>query len=212
MPFDVRVLVLVVAAFLPGCITLAGDQLTDLEPRRAANAPAIEQTVGDFSFHLDGGKMVTSNKMGRSLNDVILERWQNEGYIAGDTYVKSGNFTDASTFRLTLSGHHEGESSIFLQIISGLTLTVIPYSVDSQMALVYSLRNAETGCVFEASATDSYRTIVGLLMLPATPFAQGGRIRTFRRLADTLYDGLSTQGAFDPQAPCPGASADRPGE
>jgi hypothetical protein len=198
----VRALALLALAPLLGCITMSGDQLKDRSPERRGTSPAIEQTVGDFSFHLDGGKMVTSNKMGRGLNDEILRRWQEDGFIASHTYVKSSQFTDASEFQLTLSGHQEGESSIFLQILSGLTLTVIPYYVDSKMELRYSLKNAETGCVFEASAADSFDTVVGLLLLPATPFAQRGRIRTFDRLADELYFQLASQGAFDSGAPC----------
>ena len=92
--------------------------------------------------------MVTSNKMGRALHDEILRRWKDKGLFASQTSVKSSQFTDASTFRSTLSGHQEGESSILLQILSGITLTVIPHAVDSKMDLRHSLKNAETGCVF----------------------------------------------------------------
>jgi hypothetical protein len=191
---------------LTGCITMAGNQLRDLAPSMATLTPAVEQTVGDFSFHLDGGKMVTSNKMGRELNDEILGRWRKSGFISGHKYVKSSQFSDASKYHLTLSGHQEGESSIFLQIISGLTLTAIPYYVDSQMNLRYSLKNSDSGCVFEASVSDSYNTVVGLLLLPLTPFAQGGRNRTFDRIANNLYDQLASRGAFEQHATCKGAT------
>lgn len=194
--------VLLALPYLAGCITVAGKNLQDLTPKAPSSAPVVEQTVGDFSFHLDGGKMVTSNKMGRELNYAILERWWESGFITEHTYVKSSQFTDASTYRITLSGHMEGDSSIVLQIISGLTLTVIPYYVDSKMDLRYSVENALTGCVFEANASDSYKTVVGLLLLPATPFAQGGEKRTFERIANHLYDQLASQGAFDPETRC----------
>lgn len=185
-----------------GCITTAGNQLTDTDPKAGVVSPSIEQTVGDFSFHLDGGKMVTSNKMGRELNDEILGRWEKSGFIVDHRYVKSSGFSDSSIFRVTLSGHQEGESSIALQIISGLTLTVIPYSVNSKMDLGYSLENSESGCVFEASASDSYRTTVGLLLLPISPFTQGGRKRTFDRISNDLYAQLATQGAFEEHGSC----------
>jgi hypothetical protein len=185
-----------------GCITMAGNQLRDVAPKASAVKPPIDQTVGDFSFHLDGGKMVTSNKMGRELNDAILGRWKKSGFIADQKYVKSSKFSNSSVFQLTLAGHQEGQSSIFLQIISGLTLTVIPYSVDSKMDLHYSLKNSKTGCVFEAAVADSYNTVVGLLLLPASPFAQGGRKRTFDRIANNLYAQLATQGAFEEHTPC----------
>lgn len=192
---------------LTGCITMAGGQLADVSPAASTLIPSIEQTVGDFSFHLDGGKMVTSNKMGRLLNDELLARWRKSGFITDHKYVKAGEFSDSSEFRLTLSGHQEGESSVLLQIISGLTLTVIPYSVYSQMDVHYSLENPESGCVFEANATDSYRTVVGLLLLPVSPFGQSGADRTLERIANSLYAQLASQGAFEDRGSCREAEA-----
>lgn len=189
-------------AFLTGCITLAGNQLGDLTPTAGTLTPAIEQTVGGFSFHLDGGKMITSNKMGRELNDEVLGRWEKSGFISDHRYVKSSQFSEDSQYRITLSGHQEGKSSIFGQIISGVTLMLIPYQVNSRMDLRYSLENSESGCVFEASASDSYKSVVGLLLLPIAPFAQGGRTKTFDRIANSLYDQLASRGAFEQHASC----------
>lgn len=195
---------------LVGCVTTSGNQLTDSSPSPGKHRPAVEQTVGDFSFHLDGGKMVTSNKMGREINDEILDHWKKEGFVEDHVYVKSSGFSDSSVFRITLSGHQEGESSIFLQIISGLTLAVIPYSVNSKMDIRYSLENSETGCVFEADASDSYKTFVGLLLIPATPFSQGGKNRTFARLSNSLYGQLAEQGAFDDHERCEKSASQEP--
>jgi hypothetical protein len=187
---------------LTGCITMAGNTLPDLAPSAGTLRPAVEQTVGAFSYHLDGGKLITSNKMGRELNAEIFGRWEKSGFISGYKYVKSSQFSDASKYRITLSGHQEGESNVLLQIISGLTLTAIPYSVDFQMDLRYSLEASDSGCVFDASVSDSYSTVIGLLLLPISPFAQGGRNRTFDRIANHLYDQLASQGAFEQHASC----------
>lgn len=197
----VRLLALAVVP-LYGCISIAGNQLSDIEPHPGAVSPSIEQTVGDFSFHLDGGKMVTSNKMGRLLNDKILDRWVKTELIAEHQYVKSSEFSESSEYRLTLSGHQEGDSSIALQILSGLTLTVIPYTVNTQFDLQYTLEKSVTGCVFEANASDSIKHVVGLLLLPISPFTQGGARRTFERLSNSLYAQLEEQGAFEKHAPC----------
>ncbi len=185
-----------------GCITTAGDSLPDLQVEAARSLGAIEQTVGAFSFHLDGGKMVTSNKMGRQLNDEILNRWRRSGFISGHKYVKSSDFTGQAEYQLTLSGHQEGDSSVFMQVISGLTLLLIPHHVDSQMSLTYSIEHAPSRCTFSASASDSFGTLIGLLMIPAAPFMQGGRTRTYERLANHLYDGLAKQGAFAEHETC----------
>ncbi len=70
--------------------------------------------------------MVTSNKMGRQLNDEILGRWEKSEFISDHKYVRSSEFSDSADFRLTLSGHQEGESSTILQVIGGLTLGARP--------------------------------------------------------------------------------------
>lgn len=181
-----------------GCITTAGGKLADapVAERDAASRPAIEQTVGAFSFHLDGGKMVTSNKMGRELNNEILSRWVELGLIEGHTYVKSSGFSAGAAYRLTLEGHQEGESSILLQILSGLTLYAIPHYVNTQMQLTYVLENSASGCRFSASVDESYNTVISLLVAPAMPFLESGRDVSFDRIARHLYAQLDDQAAF----------------
>lgn len=201
MRFRVLALALCLAP-LSGCLTLAGGQLHDVETTAPAEPQPLEQTVGAFSFHLDGGKMVTSNKAGRVLNDEILRRWVERGYIRSHEYVKDSAFTGGSALRLTLSGHQEGESSIVLQVFSGLTLLIIPYYVDSQMQVTYTLENATTGCKFTGSVSDSYNTVVGLLLFPALPFSGVGRGNTFERMSDHLYQQLASQSAFENSTAC----------
>jgi hypothetical protein len=205
------------ALLCSGCVALAGDRLPDIEPRPLGIPPlSIEQTVGDFSFHLDGGKMITSNKAGRNVNKMILDRWQRRGLIAKELYVESSTFTGTAEYNLTLAGHQEGDSSVALQVLSGLTLYLIPYSVNTKFDLVYTLEHVESGRNFEARAADSYRTVTQLLLFPITPFALGGAMRTYNRLADHIYEQLAEQGAFDPAtwtdnvASTPAPSSDGP--
>lgn len=66
----------------------------------------------------------------------------------------------------------------------------------------YIVENAATGCSFRASIEDSFNTVISLVLLPATPFAQGGRDVTLRRAADNLYLQFQEQGAFDPSTTC----------
>lgn len=194
---------LVLALFLPmlGCITTAGDQLTSIAPSAPSSPPSIEQTVGDFSFHLDGGKMVTSNKMGRSLNDEVFNRWKKAGFIQSHKYVKSSNFTGQADYNVTLSGHQEGDSSVVMQFLSGLTLFVLPYSVGTQMDLAYTVEHVPTGRQYQAEVSDHFGTVTSLLLLPVAPFFQGGRTRTYQRIADHVFQQLEDQGAFSPEPP-----------
>lgn len=186
-----------IALLSSGCITMAGGQLADIEVQPLEiPPPSVEQTVGDFSFHLDGGKMVTSNKAGREVNKIILDRWKKRGLIASETYVESSRFTGNAEYNLTLAGHQEGESSVVMQFLSGLTLFILPYWVNTQFDLVYSLEHVRSGKTFEAKASDNYRTITQLLLFPIAPFAMGGLLRTHGRLADHIYQQFTEQGAF----------------
>jgi hypothetical protein len=179
---------------------MAGDQLPDVEIQPSEiSPPAIEQTVGAYSFHLDGGKLVTSNKAGREVNKVILDRWKKRGLITKETYVESSRFTGNAEYNLTLAGHQEGESNVVMQFLSGLTLFVLPYWVNTQFDLVYTIEHVKSGRKFEAKASDSYRTVTELLLFPISPFAMGGALRTYNRLADHIYQQLADHGAFSPE-------------
>ena len=112
--------------------------------------------------------------------------------------MKSGQFSGNTDYNLTLEGHQEGESSVALQIVSGLTLFLIPYRVNEDHDLRYVLEHVATGRRFEATASDRYTVVVGLLLAPASPFLLGGVMRTWERLGNHLYQQLADQGAFDP--------------
>jgi hypothetical protein len=69
------------------------------------------------------------------LNKLILDRWQKRGLITKETYVKSSKFTGNAEYNLTLGGHQEGHSSVVMQFLSGLTLFLLPYWVNTQFDL-----------------------------------------------------------------------------
>jgi hypothetical protein len=181
-----------------GCITRAGGNLEPISPQPPVTKPTIEQTVGDFAFTLEGGKMVTSNRAGRLLNDEILKRWKKGNYIADYSYVPPSSFSGNADYNLTLSGSQYGDSSITAQIFSGLTLLLLPYTVDTKYDVQYVLENAETGEKFSAAVEDSYHTTVELLLFLALPFSTRGQSRTMENMSDHLYDQLRAQGAFGP--------------
>jgi hypothetical protein len=73
---------------------------------------------------------------------------------------------------------------------------VIPYYVNTTYTVSYEVRDPRTGKTWKAETTDSYNTVISLILLPASPFAQGGRSKTFDRIAADLYRQLVDQGAF----------------
>ena len=68
--------------------------------------------------------------------------------------------------------------------------------MDVTYTVHYALQERATGRVFEASASDGFDAVVELLLLPALPFAMHGANVTYDRLADSLFNQLSAQGAF----------------
>lgn len=181
-----------------GCITVAGNQLPPLEVVIAAptDAPSIQETVGNFSLHIDGGKMVTSNKAGREINEEILEVWKEKGYVESSEYVKSSEFTGQADYNLTLSGSVYGESSIIMQILSGLTLYIIPHSIEPKFDIQYTLEDVRTKEKYGASVEASYTQWTELFLIFALPWSWKGSNATYEAMADHIYDQLRAKGAF----------------
>ena len=181
-----------------GCITIAEGRLPAIQPSAPSQPGTLEDTVGDFAFTLEGGKMITSNKAGRLLNDALLERWKQQGYIAKHESVPSGEFTGKADYNLTLSGSQYGESSIAMQILSGLTLFLIPHYIDSRFDVQYTIENPKTGAKYSAGVEDAYTQWSELFLLLALPWSGRGASATFDAMADHLYEQLRAQGAFAP--------------
>ncbi len=187
----------IVVCFGSGCFyTIPGNQLPPIDPTAGELKPAIEQTVGDFSFTLEGGKMVTSNFIGRQLNAALLEVWVENGYIESEKYVKSSNFSGDTDYQLTLSGTQYGESNVVAQFFSGLTLYLLPYSVNQKLDIQYLLEDTASGKKYSAAVEDSYKAWVQLFLVFALPVAQNGENETRERMAKHLYSQLYEQGAF----------------
>lgn len=201
---------LLVPAFLSGCITSAGGHLAPIAPSKPAAPPTIQYTVGDFEFTLEGGKMITSNKAGRILSDEIFKSWQKKGYISGFSYVESGKFDPSSQHRLTLSGSQYGESSILAQIFSGLTLLVIPYTVDTKYDIQYTLEMVDAGLRCSAEVADSYHTTIELLLMFAAPIAGRGQQQTMDAMGDHVFEQLARECGFGGSAVAnkPGPASD----
>jgi hypothetical protein len=184
------------ALMCSGCFTTTGGHLAPISPEKPGLQLPIQSTVGDFAMTLEGGKLVTSQYMGRQLNDNLLKVWKNKGYIQKYTSVDKGAFKAEVPYHVTLSGSQYGESSIVMQLVSGLTLTLIPYTVDTKWDVQYTLEDARTGKRYSAGVEESMWAIVDLLLFPALPFAFRGEHETFENMADHLYQQLREQGAF----------------
>jgi hypothetical protein len=191
-----HLIALLIALSCSGCYTFAGTKLQSIDPQKPTYLPPMEYTVGDFAFTLEGGKMITSNKAGQLLSDGIMKSWKKRGYIGEWKYVEGGMFSRTADYNITLSGTQYGESSVVMQVLSGLTLYLLPYSVTQNYDLHYTVEEVKTGKKYQAAVQESDEAIVELFLLFALPFAQNGHEETLQKMGDHLYDQLARQGAF----------------
>lgn len=154
--------------------------------------------------------MVTSVKMGRLLQDEILTRWKLAGYIKSFEYVKSSSFSGETDYQLTLGGTQKGESNVALQFLSGLTLFLVPYTVNTDFVLEYSLQHVASGCTYEVSAAADYHTTVGVVAIPGALFGSSGDREIWTRLANSLYQQLVDAGAFADPVSCANPGGEMP--
>ena len=96
----------------------------------------------------------------------------------------------------------EGQSSIGLQILSGLTLFLIPYTVNTEYVVEYTLRHVQTGCTFSHNQEADFHTLVGWVVAPFVFVSQNGVRETMNNLANALYAGLADTGAFEESIEC----------
>ena len=197
-----RLITLLITLTLVGCAyTTEGTKLSPITTTTPSFKTNIEHTVGDFSFTLEGGKMITSNKAGELLSNQIVDKWQDREYISDSEYVDSGSFSGNSDYDLTLSGSQYGESSIGMQILSGLTFFLIPYTVTQHYDIHYSLNDNKSRKKYEASLQESNKIYIELFLLFALPFSGNGQENMMERIGDHLYEQFYKQGAFQQPSP-----------
>jgi hypothetical protein len=211
----VRSLAAVALLQLAGCVyTTAGTKLPPLTPPAPSFKPSVQYTVGDYEFRLVGGAMISGTQAGKLVNAAIMEAWKEKGYVQYATEVDDGRFTNTVDYNVTLSGTQYGESSIFLQIVSGLTLTLLPYTVTQNYDLQYTIEEVRSGNKYSGSAQDSNTAYIELFLLLALPWGQRGQEQLMATMGDHLYSQLTEQGAFRsaPVAAAPAPATPPPGD
>jgi hypothetical protein len=193
---------------LSGCLHLSQDLLSPVEISPSPFKPFVEYQVSpNFQVSTPGGgyiKLATSNKIGRELMNEALQRWKKKGYIAGFEYINHtrGDFTVDSELRLILGGSGTMKSNVGLQVLSGLTLLVIPvYGEQTFDVTVMGTRADLEGREFHAAAKEGVEEWIQLFLLPTMFFAPGVDSDARARVGDHVYLQLQEQGAFENPAP-----------
>lgn len=191
-----RVSLLLPVLALQGCMTFSGDRLPEIAPPAARRPVSIDFAIGDFRFETDGGALRGSAGVGRDINEAIAERWLSLGYVSRYSDVGRDAANGASEYLLTLSGNVDGESPVLLQVVSGLSLLVIPYYVDRKASLTYELHHRQTGQVWRSSVSEDSLMVGWLPFIVALPFFQTGQSHAFDKMSRHLYAQFVQQGAF----------------
>ena len=204
--FVARLALVLLSTMLGGCVYTVATNApppVSIQPPPPASPPRLEYTVGDFAFTLEGGKMVTSHYVGKTLSGQIMSAWKERGYISDAQFVENGAFGEAAPYRLTLHGSQYGESSIVMQILSGLTFFLLPYSVTQQYDLQLLLEDARSGSQYSARVQGSGKAWIQLVLIFALLVGQRGHEETVRNIGDHLYEQLVREGAFQPPPQAP---------
>jgi len=151
----------------------------------------IETAVTDFKAHLDGGKMATSHFFGRVEQSSVVNQWKSAGVVDRETFQKGETWSGNADYEIVLTGSQQGKSSVGMQVLSGLTLMIIPYSVDQTYDITIKRRDVKTGEVKTASAKYRYYQLVSILHLPFFPFILGSEMKADKRLAASLWCQMS---------------------
>ena len=169
--------------------------------------PSIETAVTDFKAHLEGGKLVSSHAQGRLQLASMTRRWESRSVISSAEYQRGENWTGSADSHVVMSGRQQGRSSIALQIFSGLTLTMLPYYVDTTRDLEFRRQDSATGRVTVARAKTRDYKLVSLLFLPFALFTLAGDVRQANMLSDSVYCQLWRGRAASPPSLAPGAGS-----
>ncbi len=181
----------------PGCLSFSGDKLEWIDPPPAKRAVTIEVGFGDFLYQVDGGSIYNSAYVARKLNEDILDCWADCGYVTGFRQRGRSPFKGNADFTLTLTGAVYGESSVLLDVLSTMTLTIIPTAILHEGYLTYELVNTETGEVFAATVEEDMTRTFWLPFILGAPFQDFGQAHAIDKAALHLYKKFADQGAFD---------------
>ena len=192
-----RSLVALLALACSACVTISDGELDPLTPAPPARPGLVEYTIGDFEFTLEGGKIFSSQRAGRTLSNAILSQWQRKGYIENFRYVERSRFTGAADYNITLKGSQRGTSRRWQQFLSILSFLLIPHSVDTQFDIQYEMEHIRRQTFYDAAVRAGFVTWWETFLLLALPLASDGGDKTIESMADHLYAELAASGAFE---------------
>ncbi|MFT4840258.1 MAG: hypothetical protein ACI90M_000713 [Candidatus Azotimanducaceae bacterium] len=192
-----RVTLLLLFLVLPGCLTFSGDKLAEIDPPAAIGSHSFETGFRDFNYSLDGGALHSSAHMADKINGKLMRSWVRHGYALAFVQRGRSPSTGGSDYTLTLTGNLDGESSVVLQVISGLTLLIIPNTIDAHAFLVFELKRTRDEAVFKATVAEDVNQVTWLPFILGLPWMNAGINHAIDKMALHAYQQFVAQGAFE---------------
>jgi hypothetical protein len=178
------------------CVTWSGDKLAEIDPPAAVGCSSIESSFRDFNYTLDGGALHSSASMADKINDGVKHCWLRHGYASSFIHRGRNPGTGNADYTLTLSGNLDGESSVVMQVISGLTLLLIPHAIDAHAYLTFELKRTKDGATFKVSAAEDVHQLTWLPLILGLPWMNAGVDSALDKIGLHIYQQFASQGAF----------------
>jgi hypothetical protein len=191
--------ILLVTIFLiSGCMNFNHVDIPEVHNKEPKTKPAIGIKVGDFKQYCDGEidtrDIISNEKMGLNCLAGILNPWENGKLIK--EFQAVGKYKKLPDYTLMLNGSIDEDSSTTLNIVSALTLFIIPSYTTASFDLSFVLINNSTKEEFKKNLKTSFTVWKDLIFLPVFPFFW---IRMDNRITDKsmfMYHQFNEEGAF----------------
>ncbi|MBN2718492.1 MAG: hypothetical protein JXX14_21795 [Deltaproteobacteria bacterium] len=187
---------------LVGCAAFPGRDLTKIEdyPRAQAATSASPLPTGKIEL--------TWYSMDTPKPQVLEENWEMRDEIynvakQSGLFSSVGPFEKDPNYNIQVSIHNHGNFSMFLTVLSGLTLTVLPTYAKDVWDVTAIVSNSNGEVIQTYSYTDHVTTWIELLFVFATPFTARTAERTVVNIFKHLFAQMITDGIIVPVSPQP---------
>ena len=190
--------VLVSLFLLSGCMNFNHVNIPEVQNKKPKTKPTIGIKVGDFKQYCDGKldtrNIISNEKMGLNCLAGILTPWKDGKLIK--EYQPIEKYKNVPDYTLILNGSINEDSSTTLNIVSALTLFIIPSYTTASFNLSIVLINNETKKELKKSLKTSFTTWKDLIFLPVFPLFWIRMDNGLTARSMYLYHLLREQGAF----------------
>ena len=187
------------ALLLSGCMNFNKFDIPDVTIDVPKSKPIIGLVVGNFKQYDNGSpissKIISNKDMGMNCMRGLLDPWKKNELI-GD-FAPLEKLKKNPDYILTINGTIDENSSNALNIISLLTVFIVPAYQDVDFKLSFVLTDNKNGKDFEGNFDNAFTIWKNLIFLPVCPLFWVRMDRRIYKRSMFLYSKFAKQGAFN---------------